>query len=437
MLNDRPANKSIEVVDVEKKKERKPKDAKKAKKYVLSSGRFGKLKFELMLNTRYRRNDGSYALCTRVYADRKYVYIPTGHSLTTKEFDAIPTDVEKTAADNYDMIVARCKEALLDGRFSIDSVKDIADKKSKSEITTLNQLFVEKIDYLESNGMGNTAVHYRWALKKIETYYGVMALNEVCAGSIRQIIRKLDIADTTMRIFLTDVKSIVNEAIYNGHLRQEQSPFRRNRYEKDKIVLPKSAKRSENYLTKDEMRLVHEHFKTIDKHGMKKCVGLFLLSYLTGGMNVGDLINLKFDQHYFNNDRMEFEYVRNKTAHSNGFPVRVPNTKYVKELMDAMGVVEKRGEYVFPSLQTRDFLKIKKLNSHITCNLKSVAKKCGIPKSISMTFARHSYRTVGMRELIPYDFLEYEMGHANNGVSSHYTGGYTSLQMIEFNERLL
>ncbi len=35
------------------------------------------------------------------------------------------------------------------------------------------------------------------------------------------------------------------------------------------------------------------------------------------------------------------------------------------------------------------------------------------------------------------NYLEYQMGHSNNGVSSHHIGGDTYDQMIEFSSRLL
>lgn len=64
--------------------------------------------------------------------------------------------------------------------------------------------------------------------------------------------------------------------------------------------------------------------------------------------------------------------------------------------------------------------------------MKKTSKKVGINKNITMNYARHSFCTNAKRLMIPYDAIEYLMGHSNSSISSHYTGEYTTNELKEF-----
>ena len=49
-----------------------------------------------------------------------------------------------------------------------------------------------------------------------------------------------------------------------------------------------------------------------------------------------------------------------------------------------------------------------------------------------MNYARHSFCTNAKRLMIPYDAIEYLMGHSNSSISSNYTGEYTTNELKEF-----
>jgi integrase len=205
----------------------------------------------------------------------------------------------------------------------------------------------------------------------------------------------------------------------------------------DKITIPQSDKRDENYLSKTDMQTLWGYFKqTKTKH-----LGWFLFSYLHGGMNIADMMGLRFTDFWFSEGG--FVYQREKTKGKNNFKVVVPATTWTSELLDIMGITPTKGELVFKDMgglrqSDKGYAVAKnRLSNNANQTLKAVGKKAGVGKSISMTVARHSFATTATKERMPFAMIERTMGHSTGGVSSHYIGGFTVDEMRPDFEKLL
>lgn len=395
------------------------------------------VKIEAMLDTRYKHNCGGYPVCIRMYTDRRYRYIQTGFVMPIHEFNDMDSKSESYILKMFDHYCDRIRD--YEGRITysyIQGLPNYTQSKTVDVESTMTDLFVEKMGMLKTL---NTVANYKTVIKRVlDIYPDGLPLSMVSTETIGNLMDKLKkggLSDTTMNIYGSIIKSTINYGIYKGYLKDSQYPFRRSAVEIDKIAIPKSASRDMEYLTKEQMQQIWEWFKV----HKDRYIGYFLFSYLHGGINLADILTLKFGDLYY--QERAFCYRRRKTIAKNNFDIIVPATKWTDELFKVMGITPKRGELVFKEMAydgtEREFSKAKsKFASGINRAVGALTKQLGMRDS-SMTTARHTFCTIANKQRMPYSMIERAMGHANNGVSGHYIGGFTPDEMRPDFENLL
>ena len=387
------------------------------------------VKMELGLDTRRIKNDGQYPVTIRLYKDKQYKHIQTGYAADPNVYPHFTADVEAHLNKQFERVAAELtRQAVNDG------VTDIYTVERKGGSTdNLADIMREKAALMTNT---HTRANYGSAIKLLLSVYpDGLECKRVCANSIKAVLNAMGgYKDATKNIYLSIIKASVNFGIYKGYLKAEQYPFRKSSYELDKITLPKSDKRDECYLTADEMNKVLSYFDQTKDYR----IGMFLFSYTNGGMNLADLLELKFDDFYFTEGG--FRYIRQKTAAKSDLKVCFPYHKWSGHIFQTLGIVPKKGRYVFEKFANSNPDKSKR-NANVTTYLnKALTRMCRVlhfAKKVSMTFARHSFCTIANRMGMPYTMSEYLMGHTLNGVTSHYMGGYSLEQIKPWCERLL
>ena len=397
------------------------------------------VKFEVIIDNRYARRDGTFKVALRIYHGGKYAYINTG------VYAATPADIDK---DNYSALenlmnrtFQKCRPYIDEDIFTVKSVDGIIGGMEKKDVKTINELIERRLERMEKDGKFGTLQTWRGFATSFNKAMGQMCLKDVNAVTMHKYAEYLknNYSQTTQTFYLNDLKAVINEAIYNKYLKESQNPFKVSRYDCDpnKIIVPKSAKRTDRYLTHDEIRRIWKY----NQENPDYYVSAFLMSYLMGGINIADLVNITFDSHYWNTNQKEIAFTRQKTAEKNDFTVRLAITDKIRELFNIMGVtvttnakiLSKEAEKPSKNYHARDL----RINSLIKYHIQLVCKAIGIQKNVSATWARHSFATIANRLQLPFAWIEYTMGHANNNISSHYMGGYTTEQLHEFSNQLL
>lgn len=411
---------------------------KKEKKSVAKTAKIAGVKVELLTDNRYRNSEGKYAVCVRVYGDRKYVYIPTGYSMTTDEFANMGAEDERSLDLVFARVCAYVREKTDNGAFCIDCVKRGLSGETAAPSTTLAELLMER-GCMHKN-KGTIGVYKKASNAVLRIYPNGLPLKSVNSETVARLSYdmegKLGLSGTTRGIYLGAVKSAINYGIYKGMMKPAQYPFKRNPYELDKVSVPKSEKRDGNYLTAAEIQTLWNWFTANPRRG----VGYFWFSYLHGGMNLADIMGLGFSDLYF--DEGGFTYKRRKTINKNNFNVFVPATTHTADLLSILGITPAKGALVFPELKVTggedEFYKVKEnATNRANRDLKKAAAECGINKNITMTTARHTFATLANKLGMPFDMTERAMGHCNNGVSSHYIGAWSLAEMRPYFEKLL
>ncbi len=414
--------------------------------------------FALILDT--RRQYDKYPVAVRVTFNYKKVYFRTGLRLTKDEFDkmikaskGLLYDVRKEQEAIYDKVVLIAKRLIDEGNFTLSLLQEKM-KVANDDSVSFNMLANEKIDSLRSNGKAKTAKTYYDALQKFETHVGKnVSFSAICSSLIQKFKEKMEkegLSKTTISIYLRVVRSVCNLAISKKMLKEEQYPFSRSSYDSNKVKIPKGTKRKEHYLSVSEILKLMSYDTADnreDKHGRYLCqaLSLWLFSYLGNGMNLADMAFLTYDSHYFKTKGHEFSFQRSKTAATTKDEViiYVPLIPKMNEILDRYAAKAEKGAYVFPFIiegekDSESIAKrIDEWNKRIGKRMKEICKAVGLEAEVTMTWARHSFKTNLMRKNVPAFYTEQAMGHVDNSVADNYTALCTPEMRMKYNSLLL
>lgn len=404
-----------------KEEPKKLKIMKKEKQTSLMTSVANGVKLSLTFDNRYHSQCG-YPVVVRVYNNRKWTYVPLGYAMEAEEFRTCSGETLASLEKKFSTVKEWCVRAVNDGTFNFKDVKKSLEKTEQRK--TLVGFMEMKRDTLEKYG---TKTNYTCACAKIlEEFPDGLPVEEINPENLKKImsnLKKEGKSDATVNVYMSAVKSSLNYAIYKGMFESDRYPFKKCAWEMDKISLPKSPKRRDRWISADEISTIWNDFV----RSGDKWLGLFLFSYLTGGMNLADMMDMRWSKEMLRNDVIRF--VRKKTEHKKSDTVTVPVCKKTKEIFQIMGLEKKEGELVFPFL-SGDYYKSK--SSASVCLNRALGKY-----GITMTYARHSFSTNMSKLGAPFSLTEAAMGHSLGGVASHYIAPYTPDEMLVWFEKLL
>ena len=395
----------------------------KEKQISLMASNANGVKLSLTFDNRYQSKSG-YPVVVRVYHQRKWAYVPTGFNMSANDFKKCGGETLSALESKFNTVKEWCTKSVSDGTFSLKGAKECV--KAQTATSTLAELVEFKKQTITSRG---TMLNYEYTKKIIRSVFSDgLPIQDVNAESLKKIIdslKKHGKSDATVNIVLSIIKASLNYAIYKGLFDDKQYPFKKNVWECDKITLPKSPKRSDRYITIDEMRNIWNVFLDTGD----KWIGLFLFSYLTGGMNVADMIGMRFNREWVVNKTIR--WTRKKTEHKTANTIVIPVSTHIDKLFERMGIEQKEGEPLFKFLDGDYTVK----KNQASAMVKHSLKKHGF--NITMTYARHSFATIATKSKMPASMVEQSMGHSLSGVSSHYIGSWDIDEMRPYFEKLL
>lgn len=409
---------------VEKKYEQqKQVKMKKEKQTTMMASNANGVKLSLTFDNRYLSKNG-YPVVVRVYKDRQWAYVTTGFNMTADEFKNVNGESLKALENKFNKVKEWCVKSVNDGSFTMKAARGCL--KEKDNCSTLTGLMELKMQTLTNKA---TRQNYSVTMTKVKEHWDDgLKVQNVTSETLLSLMNGMlseGLSSASVNIYMSTIKASINYAIYKGLFDEKRYPFKKNAWECDKVSLPKSAKRQDRWIGIDEMREVWNKFKETKN----RWLGLFLFSYLTGGMNLADMMDLKFTREWIAKDTIRF--VRKKTAHKVSESHALPISSHVKELLNILGIEPVEGNMVFPFLEGEYFSRKGSASNMIA----RAMKRYGF--DISMTYARHSFATIATKNKMPASMVEQAMCHTNNGVSSHYIAGWDVDDMREEFEKLL
>lgn len=227
---------------------------------------------------------------------------------------------------------------------------------------------------------------------------------------------------TTTSIYLKPLQAVFNSAGINYE--NPKYPFGAGKFQID------TPDKTNKVLTVEELKTLLNS-DPISKD-QQKAKDFFFFSYFSNGMNVKDILMLRYDQ-IINN---EFSFIRSKTnkrGRKNPQAIHVVLNDFTKMVIREYGNTPngRSKQLVFNVLDENDteearHRKIKIFTRYMNQHLKKLATALNITSEISTYYARHSFATGLIRNGLPIAFIQESLGHSDAKTTQRYLAGFES-----------
>jgi integrase len=241
--------------------------------------------------------------------------------------------------------------------------------------------------------------------------------------------------NSTIGIYMRNIRAIFNQEIANNQLKSEAYPFGRNKYR------PPSSKKVKKALELNDIARIFS-FQT-QTEAEKWARDMWIFSYLANGMNIKDIALLKFE----NIEGDEISFIRSKTMHStieNQRPIQIYYHQELKRIIEKWGNPDqKSSNFIFdilhpndlsPRQVTRDVNQaVKTINKY----MKRIGLHLGLERLPTCMFARHSYSTVLKRANVPIEMISESLGHTSIKTTEVYLDSFENERRADISKLLL
>jgi len=401
-----------------------------------------------------RKSESKHPVAIRVNANRQYMYYRTGLMCTIEEWVNIRKS--KTRGESFETKTKQLKvfkkvrtavsDLLEQDAFTLDDLKS----RLKGRDT---ESFSEAWVTLANKKKTGTKNAYMGAFNSFEKHVGEnIPFSRVGKSLIQKWIAgmtKEKLSSTTQGMYLRACRVVVN-ANMPGKIKQAQYPFEKKKGGED-IKINQGRSRTDEYIDVSTIKKLMTFKAPVSwpkyyADVVEEAVSLWVFSYLGNGMNLADMAQLRYENHYFDTSRQtEFRFIRQKTADSSDrvIEIIIPIIPELREVIVKIGAKPKLDGLVLPQIldgktDPESMTKaVAQWNSNIRARLRSSCKVLKIDKKISMTWARHSFATNLTRAGVPERYISQAMGHSTQNVTQRYIGFFAPEERIQFNKMLL
>lgn len=377
-----------------------------------------------MLDTRTPNAQGEYPVKIRVNYMRVRAYYPTGKNLTREEWDNLPNSkstsgkILRASIENSFNLVRLNVESLAErGDFQFDTLNS---RLGKATGDTVNNALRAKINSLDDEGRIGSMMLYQQTLRITEEFAGT---NIPFSSITVQWLRKCEQFwlqtknQTTTGMHFRNIRTIINEARKAGVIKETQYPFGKDRFE---------IKTGEAHKKALSIKQIKDIFNYSDgKETTDKYRDLWIFIYLCNGINVADLIRLK----YTNIIDGEIFFVRQKTERTvkSRKEIRVIITAELQAIIDRWGIPN-QSDFIFPYLKGKETPLERKnigkdLTKRINKRMKLIGEALSIGKITTYT-ARHSFATVLKRGGANIAYISESLGHSDLKTTEAYLASF-------------
>lgn len=379
-----------------------------------------------VLDIRRAKKNGLYPVKIQVTYKRIQKYYATGKELLPEDWEKLPKarnskllEIRQDISGSFDLIKKQIQELTDKGAFSFETLNQ---RLGRGCGDTLNAVFQHRIDFLKSEQRIGNMLWYSNVIKSVERFApGHIQLENVTVHWLQRY-EKFLLAEkkspVTISMHLRAIRAILNEARKNGSLKDTQYPFGKGKFEIQesegrKIAL--NIKQIEQIVNYSDGNQLTTYYRD-----------LWFFIYLCNGINVADLIKLK----YSNIVDGEICFVRQKTEHTTKKrkEIRAIITEEMYTILHRWGNTASENNYLFPFLNGKENameLKVKtqNLTRRINWHMNIIGKALGIGK-ISTYTARHSFATILKRRGANIIYISESLGHNDLKTTACYLAGF-------------
>jgi len=406
----------------------------------------------LYLDTRRNPQNGKYNVRLRLYntGSKKTRFITTVFKFTKKDFKSVwetktPRTEFKQDRKKLDKLLERAEKIAGQIKpFTFDSFETVwNDKPGEKE-----NIFIQYdalIEQKKKNGQLGTADNYQYSKQSLINFLKdengedpeKLLFREITPVWLQQyenfMIEKGK-SPTTIGIYLRPLRALLNDAIANNIISGDIYPFGRRKYE---IPHSNNTKRA---LSRDQLKNLFEAKPATPEQ--RKAKDYFFFLYSCAGLNVKDLINLKY--HHLKDDKLI--YIREKTKRttkSHSKPVVVYLNQHAKDFIEKYGNDVKTPEnFIFPictpqMTDEQKYMQSKTFTRFINQHLKKLAEANNLPSDISTYWSRHTFATTAIRSGASLEQISQALNHKDLSTTKAYFEGFEDEAMKELTNNLM
>lgn len=239
---------------------------------------------------------------------------------------------------------------------------------------------------------------------------------------------------TTVSMYLTALRHIYRQNMAHGGISYQYYPFGQGKF----IIAKESTTRQPR--SKEEIDLILDYLPKNNAEFFAR--DLWLFSYYGNGMNLGDILNLKWEDVDLNAKTFSFYRLKSSTTtRGNRRPIQGILFERTIDIIDRWSSPSKTG-YVFRIYEENDSELEKDCKKRVVVNrtnrmMKRIAENLGITGDLRSNVARHSFVNAMLRKEVPVEAISELVGHSKINTTQHYISRFPSQQKAEYLSRLV
>lgn len=393
----------------------------------------------LFLDTRKQKSNGKFPVKLTIYSHPQKKRYSTGIDLTEDEWNKIngqrlKDDRLRDLKMKITSIVTKAEKVLEKLspfsfiQFEAEFFKNAAGKANLS----LEHWFKEYISQLEAQGREGTRISYQTTFNSFNVYKKNLCLPDITKEFLQGYeahMTKLGKSSSTIGIYLRQLRTIINQAIEKGCLKQESYPFKG-------FDVP-GARNVKKALTDAQLKTLLNYIPA-DKN--KMAFDFWIFSYLCNGMNFTDIAHLTPGN--INGNFLHF--IRRKTIRTKKKdlrPIKMALHPMANSIIEKWKNAAPGASYLFPILDKGLSPKtvkhrIQRFIKKVNASMEEIRQELGFDCKLNTYAARHSFSSRLMRAGASTQYIKDSLGHSSVAVTENYLGDFDDSVKSEFSNLL-
>jgi integrase len=381
----------------------------------------------VILDTRRKKQNDLYPIKYRVTFLRKQVYYNAGIDLSLEEWDRLSTTKNKELRSQREILQIgfdKIKSHIIDlvksdHGFTLEQLNARLSRGTKNSIISA---FLDRVDILRKENRLGTADWYYYTIRNIKEYQQRdLKFSDITVDWLKKYEAHLQgegKSYTTISMYMRALQAVMNEGKSHGIISGAQFPFGKGRYEIPEAEGRKMA------LTLAQVGAIMTYPLTSETE--LRCRDLWFFCYLCNGINITDLLQLKYSN--IVGDEIRFYRQKTITRSRKKKEIIAFLLPEMQALIQRWGNPDRSDNYIFPFLSTglsaiEERRIIKNVTSLINKKMTKIGKALGIGP-ISTYTARHSFATVQKRSGANISYISESLGHTDIKTTENYLASF-------------
>jgi integrase/recombinase XerD len=374
---------------------------------------------KIVFRTDKENKNGECPVHIRIIKYRKIRYVSTGIMIHKSKWD-IENNCVKTKVKGSSRLNAFINSKLSDTQSEIANLekmersvtsKSIKEKIIGSEPENFIKYAKDVIQEPLREGKVGSYNMYLGIISKLEAYVGRSDIyfDDITPNFLRkyEIYLREELKNSTNTIHnnLKFFRKIFNHAFRHSVISYEKNPFLKYKLKREKT--------ERTYLTEEEL-VAFENVKTTPGTRLELHKDMFVFSAYAGGIRISDLLLMRWKN--YDGERLMLKVKKTSDTLSIKLPGKAKQIleKYKEESQDPE-------ECIFPILNKEYhkleaeilFKAISSTEAYINKNIKIIAEKAEINKSLSFHASRHTWATRALRKGMRIEHVSKLMAHSD------------------------